>query len=90
MSRRYDKTELDDLKSRTLLSSVFEKYGVKSRGSKSARWAVCCFHAEKSGSLKIDDTKGRFHCFGCGAAGDHFTVLAELGGKTFQDRKSVV
>jgi len=90
MSRRIDPAELDDLKSRTLLSAVFEKYGVKSRGSKKARWAVCCFHAEKSGSLKIDDERGRYHCFGCGAAGDHFSVLTELGGKTFMEAVEVL
>lgn len=87
---RIDQAELDDLKSRTLLSAVFEKYGVKSKGSRTARWAVCCFHAEKSGSLKINDQRGRYHCFGCGAAGDHFTVLTELGGKTFMEAVEVL
>ena len=87
---RIDLAELDDLKSRTLLSAVFEKYGVKSKGSKKARWAVCCFHAEKSGSLKINDERGRFHCFGCGMQGDHFTVLTELGGKSFMEAVEVL
>jgi DNA primase len=87
---RIDQAELDDLKSRTLLSAVFEKYGIKSKGGRNAKWAVCCFHAEKSGSLKINDERGRYHCFGCGAAGDHFTVLTELGGKTFMEAVEVL
>lgn len=90
MSRRIDPAELDDLKSRTLLSSVFEKYGVRSRGTQKAKWAVCCFHAEKSGSLKINDDRGEFYCFGCGAKGDHFSVLQELGGKTFMEAVEVL
>lgn len=90
MSKRIDPAELDDLKSRTLLSAVFEKYGIKSKGGKKAKWAVCCFHAEKSGSLKINDERGRYRCFGCGAAGDHFTVLQELGGKTFMEAVEVL
>jgi len=90
MSRRIDQAELDDLKSRTLLSAVFEKYGVRSRGTKKAKWAVCCFHAEKSGSLKINDERGEYFCFGCGSKGDHFSVLQELGGKTFMEAVEVL
>lgn len=88
--RRIDQTELDDLKARTLLSKIFEQYGVRSKGGKSARWAPCCFHGEKTPSLKINDVSGRYHCFGCGSAGDHFTVLTELGGKTFMEAVEVL
>lgn len=90
MSKRYDQTELDDLKSRTKLSAIFAKYGVKSKGSESARWANCCFHGDKTPSLKIDDIKGRYHCFGCGADGDHFTVLQERGGESFAEAIEVL
>lgn len=90
MLRRIDQAELDDLKSRTLLSAVFEKYGVKSKGGRKAKWAVCCFHAEKSGSLKINDERGQYTCFGCGASGDHLTVMRELGGKTFMEAVEVL
>ncbi|RWM29436.1 CHC2 zinc finger domain-containing protein [Mesorhizobium sp.] len=82
---RIDPIELEDLKSRTPLSRVFEMYGVRSKGSPKARWANCCFHGERTPSLKINDERGRFGCFGCGAGGDHFTVLQELGGKTFME-----
>ncbi|GAA2887966.1 hypothetical protein GGQ99_004771 [Aminobacter niigataensis] len=85
MSQRYDPAELDVLKSRTSLSKVFETYGIRSKGSARARWAVCCFHHEKSGSLKIDDQRGRYKCFGCGVSGDHFTFLNEFVGKSFHE-----
>jgi len=85
MAQRYDPAELEDLKARTALSSLFQKYGIRSKGSDRAKWAVCCFHHEKSGSLKIDDQRGRYHCFGCGASGDHFSFLQELAGKSFHD-----
>jgi hypothetical protein len=84
-TKRFDPVELADLKARTELSSLFASFGVRSKGSASARWANCCFHGEKTPSLKIDDKRGRYYCFGCGAAGDHFTVLAELGGKSFME-----
>ncbi|WP_292565053.1 CHC2 zinc finger domain-containing protein [Mesorhizobium sp.] len=82
---RIDPIELEHLKSRTKLSEVFERYGVRSRDKGHIKWVVCCFHGEKTGSLKIDDKKGRYNCFGCGAGGDHYTVLQELGGKTFME-----
>ena len=90
MSRRIDQTEIDDLKSRTELSSVFAQFGVRSRDTGKIKWVPCCFHGEKTPSLKIDDTRGRYHCFGCGASGDHFSVLTELGGKTFMEAVEVL
>lgn len=90
MSGRIDQTEIDDLKSRTKISSLFEQYGVRGRGAGKIKWAPCCFHGEKTPSLKIDDQLGRYHCFGCGASGDHFTVLTELGGKTFMEAVEVL
>lgn len=41
--------------------------------------ALCPFHGEKTPSFTVDDAKGRFHCFGCGASGDviAFVQMAE-------------
>lgn len=33
-------------------------------------WAQCPFHAEKSGSFKVNEKANRYKCFGCGAGGD--------------------
>src|SRR5690242_11544078 len=32
--------------------------------------ARCPFHGEKTASFSVDDKKGIFKCFGCGAGGD--------------------
>ncbi|WP_378952164.1 CHC2 zinc finger domain-containing protein [Mesorhizobium sp. ANAO-SY3R2] len=85
MSRRIDPIELEHLKDRTPLSAVFAQYGIKGKGQGKVIWANCCFHGEKTPSLKINDERGMYHCFGCGATGDHFTVLTELGGKSFPE-----
>jgi DNA primase len=33
-------------------------------------FALCPFHDERTPSCKVDDEKGFFYCFGCGAHGD--------------------
>lgn len=39
----------------------------------------CCpFHAEKTPSFKVTETKGMFKCFGCGVAGDHITFVMNI------------
>ena len=62
---------LDELKARTSLSHVVgRKVTWDRRKSNPARgdlWAPCPFHQEKSASFHVDDRKGFYHCFGCGA-----------------------
>jgi DNA primase len=36
---------------------------------------LCPFHGEKTPSFYVWPDRGFFHCFGCGASGDHFTFL---------------
>ena len=45
--------------------------------------ACCPFHDEKSPSFFINDRKGFFHCFGCGAHGDVIDLLRRLDGLDF-------
>ena len=46
--------------------------------------AVCPFHTDKNPSLSISDSKGLWHCFGCGLGGDCFTFLMQAEGISFQ------
>ncbi len=39
--------------------------------------ALCPFHKEKTGSFHVDETKGLYHCFGCGAGGDSIKFVME-------------
>jgi DNA primase (EC 2.7.7.-) len=48
---------------------------VKKRGRK---WVgLCPFHIEKTPSFTVDEDKQLYHCFGCGAGGDIFTMVME-------------
>lgn len=39
--------------------------------------ALCPFHKEKTPSFTINDDKGFYHCFGCGAHGDAINFIKE-------------
>lgn len=48
-------------------------------------WACCPFHPESSPSFHVDDAKGVYKCFGCGASGDHISFVMDLDGLSFHE-----
>lgn len=49
-------------------------------------WKACCpFHSDRTPSLTINDAKGFYHCFGCGAHGDALDAARELQGLSLID-----
>ena len=49
-------------------------------------WKACCpFHNEKTPSFTVNDDKGFYHCFGCGAHGDAIRFLTDHRGMPFMD-----
>ena len=75
---------LDELRTRVTLSSVI---GRTTRIQKAGReWKACCpFHNEKTPSFTINDEKGFYHCFGCGAHGDVIRWMTDQRGLPFMD-----
>jgi len=57
------------IKARHDLSSVVAR-DVRLRRSGHELVGLCPFHEEKTPSFRVNDDKGLFHCFGCGAGGD--------------------
>jgi DNA primase len=80
---------LDDIRARIPISQVVgRRVSWDKRKSNPGRgdfWACCPFHGEKTPSFHAEDRKGRYHCFGCGVSGDHFTFLVEMEGLSFPD-----
>lgn len=60
---------LDEIRTRLPLSEVASKRIKLSRAGREHK-GCCPFHNEKTPSFYINDGKGFFHCFGCGAHGD--------------------
>jgi DNA primase len=60
---------LDDIRARVgLADTVGRRMRLQRRGREHV--GLCPFHSEKSPSFTVNEEKGFFHCFGCGAHGD--------------------
>jgi DNA primase len=75
---------LDELRARVTLSSVIMRTVKLQRAGR--EWKACCpFHNEKSPSFTVNDAKGFYHCFGCGAHGDVIRWMTDQRGLQFMD-----
>lgn len=75
---------LDELRQRLTLSSVVgRKVRLIRRGREHS--GLCPFHNEKSPSFTVNDDKGFFHCFGCGAHGDVIGFVMRADGLQFPE-----
>ncbi len=75
---------LDELRARIPLGDLI---GRRVRLIKKGREysGLCPFHNEKSPSFTVNDDKGFFHCFGCGAHGDAIGFTMRAGNMGFLD-----
>lgn len=75
---------IDELRSRLLLSEVVaRRVGLKRQGHRFV--GLCPFHQEKTPSFTVDDHKGCFYCFGCGAHGDAIEFVRRYEHMSFTD-----
>ncbi|UJQ94510.1 DNA primase [Mariluticola halotolerans] len=86
---RFSDAFLDDIRNRLPITQVVGQHVIwdkrKSQPGKGDMWACCPFHGEKTPSFHADDQRGRYHCFSCGASGDHFRFLTERTGISFPE-----
>jgi DNA primase len=75
---------LDELRARTHLSGLIAKTTKLQKAGREFR-ACCPFHNEKTPSFYVNDDKGFYHCFGCGAHGDAIRWMIEQRGLPFID-----
>lgn len=75
---------LDELRSRI---SIVDVVGAKVKLTKKGReYQACCpFHNEKTPSFTVNEAKGFYHCFGCGAHGDIIKFEMEANNLPFID-----
>ena len=75
---------LDELRARTTLSAIIAPSVKLIRAGREFK-ACCPFHNEKTPSFTVNDDKGFYHCFGCGAHGDAIRFLTDQRGMQFMD-----
>lgn len=75
---------LDELRARTTLSAVIRPSVKLIRAGREFK-ACCPFHQETTPSFTVNDEKGFYHCFGCGAHGDAIRFLTDARGLAFMD-----
>ena len=77
-------THIEQIKSRIPVSSIIgRKVTLKNRGI-GEFIGLCPFHHEKTPSFTVSDSKGFYHCFGCGMHGDIFSFLIALEGYDYK------
>ncbi len=65
---------IEEIKKRLSLADIAETY-ISLKKSGKNYIALCPFHDDKNPSLHINEEKGLYHCFSCGAGGDIFSFL---------------
>ncbi len=67
--------------------SIADVVGAKVKLTRKGReyTGLCPFHNEKTPSFTVNEAKGFYHCFGCGAHGDIIKFEMDANGLTFID-----
>ncbi|KAB7645549.1 CHC2 zinc finger domain-containing protein [Polymorphobacter fuscus] len=76
--------DIDALKASVSLADVVGRR-VKLRRVGRELVGLCPFHDERTPSFGVNDDKGMFHCFGCGANGDVVRFVMQSEGLSFLD-----
>ena len=83
-SMNFQPSFLDEIRSRIgLVDFISRKVKLSKKGHEYS--GLCPFHSEKTPSFTVNEAKGFFHCFGCGAHGDVIGFLMRLENLTFPE-----
>ncbi|MGE4219142.1 MAG: DNA primase [Alphaproteobacteria bacterium] len=75
---------LDDVRARVGLADVVgRRVNLTRKGREHS--GLCPFHKEKTPSFTVNEEKGFYHCFGCGAHGDVISFVMQTEGLSFPE-----
>ncbi len=75
---------IDEIRQRTDLVGLIGEYIKLERRGKNMV-GLCPFHNEKTPSFTVSPDKQLFHCFGCGASGNVFSLIMQMEKLTFPE-----
>ncbi|MEL6354259.1 MAG: DNA primase [Cyanobacteria bacterium J06627_28] len=83
-SPRIHPDTIDDVRQRAdIVDIVSEQVVLKKQGKDFV--GLCPFHDDKSPSFSVSPSKQFYYCFSCGAGGNTFKFLMEIGQQSFAD-----
>jgi len=75
---------IDQIRQSANIAEIASQYTkLQRRGRRQV--GLCPFHSEKTPSFYLDEDKQLYHCFGCGAGGDIFTLVMEKENLSFPE-----
>jgi DNA primase len=77
--------KIDDVRDRTNIVDVIKRYVELKRAGTGSWKGLCPFHAEKTPSFHVHETRQFFHCFGCGEKGDVFGFMVKIEQRSFTE-----
>ena len=83
MATGIPESTVEEIKTRIDLADLISSYGIQVKHSGSSIKACCPFHNEKTPSFNINNSKGFYHCFGCGETGDAIKFVQKMDGLSF-------
>ena len=83
MAKGITESTVEEIKARIDLADLIASYGIQVKTAGASKKACCPFHHEKTPSFNINESKGYYHCFGCGESGDAIKFVQKMDGLTF-------
>ena len=83
-SSRFHPDTIEAIREQADIVDVVSEYVVLRKRGKDYQ-GLCPFHEEKTPSFTVSPSKQFYHCFGCGAGGNVFKFLMELGKQSFSE-----
>ena len=83
MAKGITESTVEEIKARIDLADLIASYGIQVKTAGASKKACCPFHHEKTPSFNINESKGFYHCFGCGESGDAIKFVQKMDGLTF-------
>ena len=84
MSDLIPEDKINEIRQRASIVEVVSDYVSLKKSGKNFL-GLCPFHSERTPSFTVNEEKGIFHCFGCGAGGNVFNFLMRTGQMSFPE-----
>ncbi len=84
MAERIPEDILTDIRARMSIVEVISAHVALRKVGRNYT-GLCPFHNESTPSFSVNEERGFFHCFGCGASGNVFSFLTRIEGVSFPE-----